>query len=163
MTVWTYSVIHSSIPANVDALWFLRELSRALRYVETASGEAVRFIPITALAQASAMTKQRKGHVNIGWDDSEGIEVGQHWANRVDASRVVQSIAFDPRETWATKWWHKWTKKRRELIVVAVHEVGHMLGLEHNDLPWDESVMTPGARFHEFSEREIERLKGMLA
>ena len=76
---------------------------------------------------------------------------------------VVQSIAFDPRVTWATRWWHKWTTKRPELYVVAVHEIGHLLGLPHNDLPWDESVMTEGARFHEFSPREIDHLQRLLA
>lgn len=163
MTVWTYSIAHSTIPAGIDALWFLGEIARALRYVEKAADERVKFVPITMLAQASAMTKQRKGHVNIGWDAGEGIEVGQYWANRNADGRVVHSIAFDPREKWATRWWHKWTSKRREIVVVAVHEIGHLLGLPHNDLPWDESVMTEGSRYHEFSAREIERLKGLLA
>lgn len=154
MKTWTYSIIESTIPDHIDRVWFIANVARAMRYVEEVSGEAVRFTQRGFLKPDEAFNPAQ--HVNIGFDDLGDIttRIGQqsHWNG-------VKSIAFDPTAKWGTNWFQRFVLGRQDLYAIAVHELGHLLGLEHNERIGERSVMEPNPVFAEFSHGEIEQLK----
>lgn len=141
---WTYTIITRTIPAAIDPVDFYLIVGRAMRYVEKSSGDQVRFTPMEA---------ENTRHVNIGF--------GEICAPGKIAEQAVRntttSICFDSKTKWGTKWHHKWFTRRPDLYTLAVHELGHLLGLHHSTYD-DPSVMDESPLFAEFSEREKEQL-----
>lgn len=143
-----------TIPVHVDRVWWIAQVAKAMRYVERASGEAVRFLHRGAMnhAEAAGMAD----HVNIGFDDLGNTDrvIGQQskWNG-------VKSIAFDPSVKWAKNWFQRFILGRDDLYTIAVHELGHLLGLPHNESLGERSVMESNPVFAEFSLTEIAQLK----
>lgn len=151
---WTYSLIEHTVPDHIDRVWFIANVARAMRYVEKASGEVVRFTHRGFLRPGEMFNAAQ--HVNVGFDDLGDVRkrIGEQ-----STINGVKSIAFDPTAKWGTNWFQRVILGRQDLYAIAVHELGHLLGLEHNDRIGERSVMEPNPTFAEFSPREIEKLK----
>ncbi len=158
---WTYSIQFHTFPKDIDRAEFIRAFARACRYVESVCKGQVRFTDRATIDGRVFVEVGGGLHVNVGFDDqqAEGKIANQLNVAHEDG-RVVHSIAFDPRMKWATTWFHRWFTWRADLYVVAVHELGHLLGLRHAE---GESVMNPNPVVGTFSEVEKLQLLRLTA
>jgi hypothetical protein len=57
-----------------------------------------------------------------------------------DLGNGVHSIIFDPSLSWATTGWHRFIRRLPDMERMALHEIGHALGIiDHSDDP--DSIM----------------------
>lgn len=162
MMIWTFSLVPETLPAAVKLADFAECIREAMERVEAASGHQVQFQdagPRPAEREALPPWADDIGarrHVNIGFDKLAGArQAGSNMTVRHPDGREVHSIAFDIRWKWAVTWWQRtfnWTA-REDLLVHAMHELGHRLGLApdgaHSDDP--KSVMFHRPTWAEFS------------
>lgn len=157
MLKWTYSLIESTIPAGINPAAFAACVRKAMDRTQAAAGGQVTF---EEAPQAPSSKLQASPHVNIGFELLSGARQSgsKMTATRPDGAQV-HSIAFDTRWKWAVTAWQRAIRGltgRQCLLTVAMHELGHLLGLEHSDDEW--SVMhTPPlqAQFSEFDKMEL--------
>lgn len=158
-----YNFIDYTIPDHMDWVKFRAQVARAMRYVEKASKGNVKFLHRgLEMVKGDVVSVQTTAFVNIGFEDlPDARAVGEYSRTVTDRQTVVRSIAFDTKTQWCRGWWDRLFSFRPDFYAVAVHELGHLLGLDHNHYLDSESVMSEGARFSEFDEREIEHLRTM--
>lgn len=67
-------------------------------------------------------------------------------------------IQFDPRVKWAASWFHRMFTDRICMRKLALHEIGHALGLVHNKGDVN-SIMNPAPRTAEIDKESIESVR----
>lgn len=151
----TYRIEESTLPTGIDPLAFRRTLARAMRYVEKVCDGQVRFRDLAAM---SSVERLKNGFgdksLRIGFDDMLPLSAAASQMQR----NGVTSIGFNPGFGWALKWWQQWFSHRQDLYTVAVHELGHLLGLKHNMEEDSESVMCPTPVVSTFDNFETAQL-----
>ena len=155
-----YNMLDYTIPDGMDVVRFRQQLARAMRYVEKSSKGNVRFLHRgIELQNGKVKPVNSTRFVNIGFEALPAASGAGEWSRLAAKSGMVDSIAFAANVKWARGWWDKVLSFKPDLYTVAVHELGHLLGLPHNEE--SESVMSTGARFSTFSPREIHHLQTM--
>src|SRR5919109_2982055 len=104
------------------------------------AGLPVRFEFVTDSTEAEVTVKwriqfeiERTGQTDVTWDDQGHIQ-----------SAVVTLATFDPKGR---------PMEPDDIRVVAMHEVGHVLGLDHSKDSTD--IMFPTAKVRELSDRDV--------
>jgi len=104
------------------------------------AGVPVRFDFTTDSTQAEVTVKwriqfeiERTGQTDVTWDDQGHIQ-----------SAVVTLATFDPKGR---------PMEPEDIRIVAMHEVGHVLGLDHSRDSTD--IMFPTAKVRELSDRDV--------
>jgi predicted Zn-dependent protease len=120
-------------PAFVDAI-----RSAFAQWVN--AGVPVRFDFITDSSRAEVIVRwriqfeiERTGQTDVTWDANGNIQ-----------SAVITIATFDPKGR---------PMDGDDIRVVAMHEVGHLLGLDHSKDSTD--LMFPTARVRELSDRDV--------
>lgn len=144
---YTYKLILDTLPKGVSEDDFRRIITRAAGYMKWATNGRVEF------QEVLSVPARNEWHVNIGFDELRGGACGNYMN-----LNGVKSIGFDPTWKWSTRWWHVLFSKRQNLYAVAVHELGHLIGLKHVPQEWA-SVMSPHPAFGEFTDIELAELR----
>lgn len=155
-----YNVFDYTLPDGMDVVRFRQQLARAMRYIEKSSAGNVRFLHRgLELQKGNVKPVSCARFVNIGFENLPATSGAGEWSRLEANSGLVDSIAFASNAKWSRGWWDKVLSFKPDLYTVAIHELGHLLGLPHNEE--SESVMSTGARFSTFSPREIHHLQTM--
>jgi len=108
------------------------------------AGVPIRFDFVTDSTQAEITVKwriqfeiERTGQTDVTWDDQGHIQ-----------SAVVTLATFDPKGR---------PMEPDDIRVVAMHEVGHVLGLDHSKDSTD--IMFPTAKVRELSDRDVRTVR----
>lgn len=156
--IWTYSLITDTLPAGMDRAAFAACIARALRATEKAAHGQVLFSE--SLQAPSSKLQASSHHVNIGFEQLAGARQSgsKMTVTRPDGSQV-HSIAFDTRWRWAATWVQRLlmgVTGRQCMLSTAMHELGHLLGLDHSDDEW--SCMFEHPRMPKFNDRDMAAL-----
>lgn len=119
-------------PTQVDQSVFESTIERALdAWAEVAD---ITFAKTTVAGQNDSLDFTFK---NI--DGQSGILAQGYFPDDVNPARIAGDVQFDSSENWEVG--NELGNQAIDLLMVAVHEIGHALGLEHSDVMG--SVMAP--------------------
>jgi len=139
---YSWSIDADTVPKGLKLEGVRQELEKAFRPWAEAGGFALNFLDKSADPYA-------KVDVTIQWSErSSGSEFAFDGPGGALAAATKSSISFDASERWelsSSRHPHReifdWDEHYFKLLPVAMHEMGHVLGLTHSDEP--ASVMSP--------------------
>jgi hypothetical protein len=144
------------IPSNLDATDVTDTLQAAL--------DVWASVADISFSQTNRSRQRNSIDLTFGRIDGDGGTLAEaYFPADVNRSRRAGDVLFDQDETWEIGNARRF--RATDLMLVAVHEIGHALGLEHLDESASVMVdsVSPNEQFHGLSDSDIEAILKLYA
>lgn len=164
-TRWTLDL--ESVPPTLKIEALLKDLEAA--FSTWAEAAEMQFVYVTAEQLAEAPAADDVLTISFGKMATDGTNAFDGPGGQL-AHALPASIVFDASERWELstesnplRKHQTWDEQYFQIKPVALHEIGHCLGLEHSPVPNDVMSAFYDAKQTELSPVDVERIKDALA
>ncbi len=154
---------------NASLSYYIGDVPKSID--ETAFREAIdaafaAWADVADLNFTETTVPRQRDSIDIGFtpiDGPGGTLAQAYLPDDVNYGRIAGDVQFDSAESWEIG--NALRGSATDLLLVAVHEIGHALGLEHSDNPADVMYpsVSPNAAFHGLSMGDTNAILSLYA